>query len=119
MRGSPDPAHGATGGVSARRSPGAGATRLAGLGRRGLVVGQSGRVPFDEPYGPPPETIELEINLSREQLVAEPREKALEMAREFIYERPFDRKALDDVRSMKHQIDQKAKAQAPSPSPNA
>jgi len=31
----------------------------------------------------------------------------LELAREFIYERPFDRKALDDVRSMKHQIDQK------------
>jgi hypothetical protein len=54
----------------------------AGAGRA-LIVGQANRVPFDRPYGPPPETIARELTLPREQLVAEPRMLAVEMARQF------------------------------------
>lgn len=54
----------------------------AGEGRA-LIVGQPNRVPFSTPYGPAPETIAREVNRPREELVAEPRTLAVDMAREF------------------------------------
>jgi hypothetical protein len=55
--------------------------RLDGLGRRALVVGQPNRMPFDSPYGPPPQTLAREATLSREELAADARGAAVEMAR--------------------------------------
>jgi hypothetical protein len=52
--------------------------------RRGLIVGQANRVPFDRPFGPPPESITREVTVPREELVAEPRALAVDMAREFL-----------------------------------
>ncbi len=57
--------------------------RLAQLGRRGLVVGQSTRVEFSAPYGPPPNQIDMEVVLPRDRLVAEGRNEAVALAREF------------------------------------
>jgi len=57
--------------------------RLNGLQGRALVVGQPQRVPFSRPYRATSESMTLAVALPRDQLVAEPREKAVEMAREF------------------------------------
>jgi hypothetical protein len=56
---------------------------LHNLSGRGLVVGQQGRVPFFEPYRAQVESFSREVTLSREQLVAEGRKEAAQMARDF------------------------------------
>jgi hypothetical protein len=56
---------------------------LHNLENRGLVVGQSNRVPFSQPYRSHVPTIEREVHLSREQLAGGGRKEAVEMARQF------------------------------------
>jgi hypothetical protein len=55
---------------------------LHGLARRGLIVGQPNRAPFFEPYRVNLDDLESVRQLSREELVAEPRERAIDMAHE-------------------------------------
>lgn len=57
--------------------------RLNDLHERRLVVGQPGRVPFSRAHRASAQTLSRSVTLRRDQLVAEPREKAVEMAREF------------------------------------
>jgi hypothetical protein len=57
--------------------------RLNRLEERALVVGQPQRVPFSRPYRATSESFEQHLTLSRDELVAEVREKAVETAREF------------------------------------
>lgn len=57
---------------------------LHGLEGRGLVVGQRGRVPFSRAYSTNEPTLTQEVRLTRESLVAEPREHAVSMSREFL-----------------------------------
>jgi hypothetical protein len=56
---------------------------LEGLQDRGLVVGQSNRVEFMEPYRSHASSISRDVQISREQLVAEGRVAAVGMARDF------------------------------------
>ena len=56
--------------------------RLTGLEGRALVVGQPGRVPFTRPYVASVESLNQSMTLSRDELVASPREKAVALARE-------------------------------------
>jgi hypothetical protein len=56
---------------------------LNGLNGRALVVGHPRRVPFSTPRPSTVESQQESLTLPRDQLVAEPREKALEMSREF------------------------------------
>jgi hypothetical protein len=56
---------------------------LHGLDRRGLIVGQSNRAEFFEPYRVNLDDLESARRISREELVAEPRELAVDMAHEF------------------------------------
>lgn len=57
---------------------------LRGLGKRALIVGQHDRMEFTRPYGPAAESLERQVTLDREALVAEPRAHAVAMAREFL-----------------------------------
>jgi len=56
--------------------------RLDGLANRGLIVGQSNRSEFFQPYRFQMNSMEREISLSREELVANGREQAVTMSRE-------------------------------------
>lgn len=56
---------------------------LNGLGERRLVLGLPRRMPLDRNYGPSPPTLSNEVTLSREELAADPRGAAVEMARDF------------------------------------
>lgn len=59
---------------------------LFGLNYRSLIVGQSNRAEFWDPKGPGPTKIEREVTLPRNQLVAEAREQAVDMARDYFDE---------------------------------
>ncbi len=56
--------------------------RLDGLANRGLIVGQSNRSEFFQPYRFQMNSMEREISLSREESVANGREQAVTMSRE-------------------------------------
>jgi len=58
--------------------------KLHGLENRGLVVGDSGRSSFFEPYRSTVESLENSVSLNRDALVAGNREQAVEMARFFL-----------------------------------
>lgn len=55
--------------------------RLNGLENRGLVVAEWNRAEFFEPYKASVDCLERSVNLSREVLVAEGRQQAVEMSR--------------------------------------
>lgn len=57
---------------------------LNGLQGRGLVVGQQNRMEFIEPYLAEVATIDRSFELTRDDLVANPRAQAVEMTREFL-----------------------------------
>jgi len=57
--------------------------RLNGLQERALVVGHPRRMPFSTPRRTTSDSLRQAVTLPRDELVAEPREKALETAREF------------------------------------
>ncbi len=57
--------------------------RLNGLASRGLVLGQPGRLGFVAPYSASSESLRQTVALSRDRLVAEPRQEAVQIAREF------------------------------------
>ena len=56
---------------------------LHGLDERGLIVGQHNRAEFFEPRRVQVGDLEQRVRVSREELVAEPRDLAVDMAREF------------------------------------
>lgn len=56
---------------------------LLGLGGRGLIVGQRSRAEFFQPYRTSQDGLRQRVTVSREDLVAKPREQAVGMAREF------------------------------------
>lgn len=57
---------------------------LGSLEDRGLIVGQSNRMEFFEPYKSSVPSFSWTVEISRERLVAEGRAAAAEMAREFL-----------------------------------
>jgi hypothetical protein len=59
------------------------AARLEQVHGRGLIVGQSNRAPFMEPYLSQTTSIAREVRISRDQLVADGRVAAVQMARDF------------------------------------
>jgi hypothetical protein len=56
---------------------------LHGLGSRRLVVGQHNRTEFLQPYRASHDDLTQRVTVSREELVAEPRGRAVDMAHEF------------------------------------
>jgi hypothetical protein len=59
------------------------AARLNGMHNRGLIVGDDRRASFFEPYRYGRESLQSSVTLDRDKLVAESREQAVEMARQF------------------------------------
>jgi hypothetical protein len=77
--------------------------KLHKLDDRGLIVGQSNRAEFFQPYVSHVAEIEQSIEVSREKLVAEGRSEAAEMARQFMIRfgwKPSLQQLLDHQREL-------------------
>lgn len=68
------------------RNPGSTLVRakLCGMAGRGLVVGQSNRAEFFRPYVQQHDVLSAEIDVPADDLVAEPRDVALQLARHLL-----------------------------------